>query len=112
MQQAHKTSDFDHTQYRILKLGKRMGIKYIIQRVKAMLCGNKKKAKFIGTIKFFDKKKRFGFIVCDQYEYFFHAAATKPRDFKLLQDGVSVKFNVVPGKKGPQADNIEIVSSK
>lgn len=62
-----------------------------------------------GTIKFFDRKKRFGFIVSGKKEYFFHAAATKPRDFRALQDGCAVTFIVTNGKKGPQADRIEIV---
>ena len=62
-----------------------------------------------GVIKFFDRKKRFGFIIANKHEYFFHAAATKPNDFKALQDGVAVTFLVIQGKKGPQADHIEIV---
>lgn len=81
----------------------------IIQRIIQFFSGSCGKTKLLGTIKFFDRKKRFGFIVADKNEYFFHAAATKPDDFKALQDGVKVKFNVVPGKKGPQADHVEIV---
>lgn len=62
-----------------------------------------------GVIKFFDRKKRFGFIVANGQEYFFHAAATKPNDFKALQEGVAVTFLLIKGKKGLQADHIEIV---
>ncbi len=86
-----------------------MIIKHVIQRLKQFFLGLCRKTKLSGTIKFFDRKKRFGFIVADKNEYFFHAAATNPNDFKALQDGVKVKFNVVQGKKGPQADNVEIV---
>lgn len=86
-----------------------MSIKNIIQALTRIFLGPHKKTKISGTIKFFDRKKRFGFIVAGKQEYFFHAAATNPADFKALQDGVAVKFNVVQGKKGPQADNIEIV---
>jgi CspA family cold shock protein len=86
-----------------------MSIKTFIQRLKQLFCPSCGKTKLLGTIKFFDRKKRFGFIVSDKNEYFFHAAATKPNDFKALQDGVQVRFNVVQGKKGPQADHIEIV---
>lgn len=86
-----------------------MSIKNIFQAIKRLFCGSGSKTKITGTIKFFDRKKRFGFIVAGKQEYFFHAAATKPGDFKALQDGVSVSFNVVQGKKGPQADNISIV---
>ena len=86
-----------------------MSIKKIIQTLKCVFSSARGSATLFGTIKFFDRKKRFGFIVTDDQEYFFHAAATKPNDFKALQDGVAVKFNVVKGKKGPQADNVEIV---
>jgi CspA family cold shock protein len=86
-----------------------MSIKNIIQTLKRIFCRSRKNTKISGTIKFFDRKKRFGFIVAGKQEYFFHAAATNPTDFKSLQDGVAVKFNIVQGKKGPQADNIEIV---
>ncbi len=74
-----------------------------------MFLGKKCKKKITGTIKFFDRKKRFGFIIAGTQEYFFHVAATKPKDFKALQDGAAVKFIIVEGKKGPQADNIELI---
>ncbi len=86
-----------------------MSIKNIIQAIKNIFLGANKSKKISGTIKFFDRKKRFGFIVAGKNEYFFHAAATRPADFKALQDGVAVRFNIIQGKKGPQADNIEIV---
>lgn len=81
----------------------------ILQKLKQLFCGSKESQALMGTIKFFDRKKRFGFIVSGKNEYFFHAAATKPSDFKSLQDGVAVRFKVVQGKKGPQADKIELV---
>lgn len=86
-----------------------MSIKNIIYRLKSFFCRTGSQTRLSGTIKFFDRKKRFGFIVADKHEYFFHAAATHPADFKSLQDGVAVTFIVVQGKKGPQADKIEIV---
>lgn len=85
-----------------------MCIKSIIQRIKRIFSGANQGAKLSGTIKFFDRKKRFGFIVSGKNEYFFHAAATSPADFKALRDGVAVRFTLVQGKKGLQADNIEI----
>lgn len=91
-----------------------MSIKSIFQRLKGLFFPQKHKAKHSkkliqGHIKFFDKKKRFGFIVAENNEYFFHAQGTNPRDFKRLQDGVAVKFVLVQGKKGLQADKVEIV---
>ncbi len=85
-----------------------MSIKSIIQAITSLFI-KQEKTKRSGTIKFFDRKKRFGFIIAGNEEYFFHAAATKPKDFKALQEGVSVKFNIIQGKKGPQANDIELV---
>jgi len=86
-----------------------MSIKNIIQKLKSIFSGSNSNKKISGTIKFFDRKKRFGFIIAGSQEYFFHAAATNPGDFKALQDGAAVKFTIIQGKKGPQADKIEIV---
>ncbi len=88
-----------------------MSIKNIIRAVKRLFCSKTEHGTRSGTIKFFDRKKRFGFIVSGKQEYFFHAAATNPGDFKSLQDGVAVTFTLVEGKKGLQADTITIVSS-
>jgi CspA family cold shock protein len=63
-----------------------------------------------GIIKFYDRKKRFGFIIAGKKEYFFHATSTKPQDFRALRDGASVTFQVVQGKKGDQADNVRVES--
>ncbi len=63
-----------------------------------------------GTIKFFDRKKRFGFIVASDNEYFFHAAAIRGGDFRYLQDGTKVSFVLVQGRKGPQADDVVIIA--
>ena len=86
-----------------------MSIKNILQAIKNFFIRKQTGKKISGTIKFFDRKKRFGFIVAGKKEYFFHAAATRPAYFKMLQDGVAVRFSLSQGKKGPQADNIEIV---
>ena len=86
-----------------------MSINKIIDAIKKFFGGKKGTTKVTGTIKFFDRKKRFGFIVAGNQEYFFHATATKPADFKLLQEGVAVAFIVIQGKKGPQADKITIL---
>ena len=82
-------------------------IKKIIQRLQKLFASRTSPVKTSGIIKFFDRKKRFGFIISNGNEYFFHAAATQTSDFKALQEGAAVKFNVVQGKKGLQADNIE-----
>lgn len=81
----------------------------LIQRLKNLFCAPKTGNRITGTIKFFDRKKRFGFIVADKQEYFFHASATHPKNFRALQDGAKVTFILIQGKKGPQADRVEMV---
>ena len=85
-------------------------IKKLIQHIKQRLSGSR--GALTGTIKFYDRKKRFGFIVSGQNEYFFHAAAMAVPDLRALKDGVAVKFNLVQGKKGLQADHIEILDRR
>ena len=86
-----------------------MSIKTILQSFCRLFSRQTSKNKEEGVIKFFDRKKRFGFIVAGKNEYFFHATAAKPQDFKALRDGAYVRFVVINGKKGPQADCIEMI---
>lgn len=82
-----------------------MGLIHFIQSI---FCRQKESAEQQGVIKFFDRKKRFGFIVAGKNEYFFHATSTKPEDFRALRDGTSVYFCVAQGKKGAQAVKIRL----
>ena len=79
----------------------------IIQAIRRCFSSSKS-GKQQGIIKFFDRKKRFGFIIAGQQEYFFHASSARPEDVKGLRDGARVHFVLIQGKKGPQADCIEI----
>ena len=83
-------------------------VKKIIQKIKGLFSGPNLHGTLTGTIKFYDRKKRFGFIISGKNEYFFHAAAANVPDFRALKDGVSVSFILVDGKKGLQADKIKI----
>lgn len=61
-----------------------------------------------GTIKFYNFKKRFGFISGeDGKDYFVHE--TGIIDKNGVKDGVSVTFEVEDGEKGPKAVNVNIV---
>lgn len=84
-----------------------MSFKRMIQHIKSLFITQR--PNIIGKIKFYDKKKRFGFIVADKYEFFFHAQNTKPSDIQYLVDEMEVKFMVTQGKKGLQADKVEKV---
>ncbi len=79
----------------------------ILESIRHCFSTNKSNKK-AGTIKFFDRKKRFGFIISGHQEYFFHASAAKPEEVRNLRDGAHVQFTLIKGKKGPQADCIEI----
>ncbi|MDR9440184.1 MAG: cold-shock protein [Halomonas sp.] len=64
-----------------------------------------------GTVKWFNDAKGFGFITPSDGgdDLFAHFSEIKADGFKSLQDGQQVSFDVVQGKKGLQASNIEVI---
>jgi CspA family cold shock protein len=64
-----------------------------------------------GTVKWFNVKKGFGFIVRDQGdEIFVHFRAIRGRGRRVLRQGQLVRFDVVEAEKGLQADNVSTLS--
>ncbi len=62
-----------------------------------------------GTVKWFDSKKGFGFISCDDgKDVFVHFSAIAIDGFKTLEEGQKVNFDIVDGQKGPQASNVTV----
>ncbi len=62
----------------------------------------------IGIIKMFDRKKNFGFIVMDDgEELFFHAGDIDSHSRAKLDEGVSVKFEIMQDIKGPKAVKVK-----
>lgn len=60
-----------------------------------------------GTVKWFNVKKGFGFIVRDSGdEVFVHFRAIRGRGRRILRQGQLVRFDVVEADKGLQADNV------
>ena len=58
-----------------------------------------------GTVKFFNRTKRFGFIAGDDgKDYFVHATGLMPD--VTITEGDKVSFEVVEGEKGPKADRV------
>jgi len=61
----------------------------------------------IGTVKWFNEAKGFGFIEQESGpDVFAHFSAIKSEGFKTLAEGQKVEFTVTQGPKGPQAENI------
>jgi CspA family cold shock protein len=61
----------------------------------------------VGTVKWFNDAKGFGFISRDNGEdVFVHFRAIQGTGFKSLQEGQKVSFKVVQGQKGLQAEEV------
>jgi CspA family cold shock protein len=66
-----------------------------------------------GTVKWFNVKKGFGFIVRESGdEIFVHFRAIRGQGRRVLRQGQLVRFNVVEADKGLQADNVSILDEQ
>ena len=61
-----------------------------------------------GTVKWFNEKKGYGFIVPDgeDQDVFVHYSAIQSDGFKTLAEGDKVSFDTEEGPKGPKAINV------
>lgn len=68
-----------------------------------------------GIVKWFDTRKGYGFIEPSEGgdDVFVHYSSIDGTDdeFKNLNDGDEVEFEVEEGKKGPQAVNVKVTSA-
>ncbi len=61
----------------------------------------------VGTVKWFNNKKGFGFIQREEgNDIFVHHTAINMSGFKTLEEGERVEFEIEEGEKGPAAKNV------
>ncbi|MBY8981531.1 MAG: cold-shock protein, partial [Candidatus Lokiarchaeota archaeon] len=65
-----------------------------------------------GTVKWFNSRKGFGFITPDDGsdDVFVHFSAIQGEDseFKTIYEADIVEYEIVDGKKGPQANEVNV----
>ena len=63
-----------------------------------------------GTVKFFNAEKGFGFISLEgQKDVFVHYSNIQGDGYKTLEEGQHVEFDVAPGRKGDEAQNVRVI---
>lgn len=64
-----------------------------------------------GTVRWFNAEKGYGFITQDGggEDVFCHFSAIQGDGFRELSEGQKVRFDIEPGKKGPQAANLTVL---
>ena len=63
-----------------------------------------------GTVKWFNSEKGFGFIQREGGDdVFVHFSAIQGDGYRSLEDGQRVEFDVAPGRKGKEAQNVRVV---
>ncbi|HLT17447.1 MAG TPA: cold-shock protein [Acidimicrobiales bacterium] len=63
-----------------------------------------------GTVKFFNNEKGYGFISREQGDdVFVHFSNIQGTGYKTLEEGQQVEFDVAPGRKGEEAQNVRAI---
>ena len=64
----------------------------------------------IGTVKFFNAEKGYGFISReDGDDVFVHFSNIQGAGYRTLEQGQQVEFEVGPGRKGDEAQNVRVL---
>lgn len=63
-----------------------------------------------GTVVWFNNAKGFGFLSREGGpDVFVHYTSICTDGYKSLKEGDKVRFNIIQGEKGPQADQVEVL---
>lgn len=66
-----------------------------------------------GTVKWFDAKKGFGFVLSPEgKDVFVHFSSIEDEGFRTLKDGEIVEYELVSGEKGLSAKSVRRVNAK
>ena len=64
----------------------------------------------VGTVKWFNADKGFGFIATESGEdVFVHFSAIQSAGYRSLDEGQTVEFDITQGPKGAQAANVRLL---
>lgn len=63
-----------------------------------------------GTVKFFNAEKGYGFISREEGDdVFVHYSNIQGSGYRSLTEGQQVEFDVGPGRKGDEAQNVRVI---
>ena len=63
-----------------------------------------------GNVKWFNNEKGYGFIARESGpDVFVHYSAIQGNGYRSLTEGQAVEFDVAPGRKGEEAQNVRII---
>ena len=67
----------------------------------------------VGTVKWFNADKGYGFIAPESGEdVFVHFSAIQSTGYRSLDEGQAVEFDITQGQKGPQAANVRPIEAQ